>query len=526
MCEAHQTLRERLGRSADRFGDNTAVIDGACTLTYAELYRLSLNLSGYMRGLDVGPASRMGILLPTGWQFAVSVCASILGEFVFVPLDPDISSSSLSCILGNCRLSALIIDSGILRRLTSGDPGLLAGIPLVVSYRCSGEIVDQLSDDPGRFENVVLREREPTSEASVPAPSSLSAICFTSGSTGNPKGVMHSHRSLLYGALATSEYFSIQPGHSILVGLPLAHTYSLRHLLSYLFAGGTLILSRDFLSSIPLIEKYKPRALLLVPSALNILLRAYSTKLANAASHLEFLSIGTAAVSDAQIACLKSLLPDVAVHLPYGLTEARVGFLELAQPRTLKHVCKGIEIFLEAADRAGGSMVAASSCFEPGTTGEIVIHGDGLMIGYWGQSEAELEELRLRGFHTGDMGRVETDGRITLLSRMDAMINVGGKKVYPSEVEEAIAMHPMVKECTVSAIEDPHGIMGKQLIAIVVADESGISELDLREFLLGRLEPYKIPKTICFRSALPVSAIGKVPVEQLKKLIDSEASPT
>lgn len=506
MNESPSTLTSLFREAGLRHADSICVISENGSYSYAQLRDLSVNLASLLAAGSSGSGARIGILLPSSWQFIVSVWGAVLADLVFLPLDPDIGRDNLEHILTNCPLEQLIIDKRALPRLEGIDRRLHPSRVLICDSGAKpgeGQVADS-------FENGILRPGVSMPSNALPAATDLISISFTSGSTGVPKGVMHSHQSWLCGALSTADYFQVGAHDRILIPLPLAHAYSFRHMLAYLSRGGTLLLARDFLSGLKLLGSANPNALLLVPSAINIILRQFVEKLRQGSHSLKLISIGTAAIDDEQIEQLKTILPNVDLHLPYGLTEARVGFLEQSKPRMLKDICRGMTVRLE---RESGLFC------QPGETGELVISGDGLMLGYWGMSSERQQDLRSSGFRTGDLGRLESGGRITLLGRLDDIVNVGGKKVAPLEVEEVINRHPNVVESAVLGIADPQAVMGKQLAALVtVVPEHSCSEEALIDYLRQRLEPHKIPMLIRFTGSLPKSSSGKIMKSDLARL--------
>lgn len=502
------TLKESLESSLLKHSDHLAVVTDDLSLTYSQLSSFAEQLSAHLAQSGIVAGDRVGIVIPTSWQFVVATAALISREQVFLPLDPDVGADTFNYILENCRPKALVIDALNYDRLNCAE--LSKGIKVI---RCDVRQLPGLGE--AQFEQIVVADLKPVDTVSRLEPTDLVSVSFTSGSTGRPKGVMHSSASWLCGAMSTATYFGLKAGDTMLIGLPLAHTYAMRHLLAYLLSGGTLLLAREFLSAIQMLGSHHPQALLVVPSAINIILRAFGSKLADAAPHLQFISIGTAGIGDEQLEQLRLLVPNVGLHLPYGLTEARVGFLELSSPRSIKHVCDGISV----------NLVPASNSEPADSTGEIVISGPGLMLGYWGQSQDQEQALRERGFATGDMGRMEANGQITLLGRIDDMVNVGGEKVSPLEVETALLKYLGVLESAVFGIDDPTGLMGSQLVAVVVTDGGAeLAQDDLRAYLMEHLEPHKVPKTITFEASLPKSSAGKVLKAKLKQVMSAGQS--
>ncbi|MBX9689144.1 MAG: AMP-binding protein [Candidatus Obscuribacterales bacterium] len=512
--KSRSSLPEALDYASKKYAKNPALISDSERLTYEELHTLSMNFAAHLEKLGISENQKVAVLIPTSWQFVAASLGCISNAACYLPLDPEIGADTLNHVLKSCPPSALIIDQRILNRFDWLSEKLSKETLIVCDIgRNAREEAPQ-----GSFEKIVsLKNKSGQNFKPKKACSEndLVSVTFTSGSTGSPKGVMHSHRSWMESAISSSEYFGIGPGDSMLLGLPLAHAYSFRHLLAYLLSGGSLVLARDFLSALKLLESERPNALLMVPSAINILIKQFASLLSKSSSHLKLISIGTAAIEDEQLEQLRRLAPGAALHLPYGLTEARVGFLELSKPRTLKQLCRGIKLSLRSS---------AGELCQTGDTGEIFLEGDGVMLGYWGWAPEQFKEIRDNGFATGDMGRLEPDGRISLMGRLDEMVNVGGKKVSPIELESVLALHPRIVEAAVFGSVDESGLMGQKLVAIVVPEANAqLSSDEILDYLKQHLEQYKIPSVICIKDKLPKSSTGKILKVQLRESLEAES---
>ena len=219
------------------------------------------------------------------------------------------------------------------------------------------------------------------------------------------------------------------------------------------------------------------------------------------------MEIGSAPLGPDRFIQLRRLLASTFIHLPYGLTEARVGFLKAGSDGMLNRIAKvatGLEMHL--IDEQGQKAV-------PGQPGEILLKGRGLMKGYWGQSEVEMAALKEHGFRTGDMGMIDEMGDIALIGRKDEMLKVGGHKVNPAEVEAVLRRHPGVEECAVVGMADPNGIFETKLHAFVVLSTKvgAPTERDLESHCRNSLESFKVPSQFHFQQSLPKSPLGKNP---------------
>jgi long-chain acyl-CoA synthetase len=348
-------------------------------------------------------------------------------------------------------------------------------------------------------------------------PDEIVSISYTSGSTGTPKGVCHTHASWLAGARFTCDYPGVTPADTMIIPLPLYHGLAFRQILGYALAGVSLLIATDIYQALKFLRERRGTALLLVPAACNLVMHHFASVLREADAFLRYVEIGAAPLEPERLRQLGKLLPTTPVHLPYGLTEARVAFLKPGQGGRLNRIsaiAPGLELKVIDGD---GQPVG------PGQTGEILLRGRGLMKGYWGWSEEQCARLRDQGFRTNDLACINSDGEPELLGRADDVLKIGGRKVIPQEVEAVLNRHPAVAESAVVGLPDPRGVFERELRAYVVLMDKDrkISEAELQVYCRGCLEPYKVPVRFSFRRSLPKSAVGKL----LRQALESEAAP-
>jgi acyl-CoA synthetase (AMP-forming)/AMP-acid ligase II len=249
----------------------------------------------------------------------------------------------------------------------------------------------------------------------------------------------------------------------------------------------------------------RPTGLVLVPSACNILIDNFAPFLRNAGECLRYVEIGSEPMSMERLQALQAILPNTRIHLTYGLTEGRVGYLTAGPNGTFDRLDRsnhGLEI--EVVDGNGLPV-------DQGETGEILISGGGLFKGYWGDSSEAQNALKVFGFRTGDLGMMDDNGKIRFIGRLDDIIKVGGHKIHPREIEAVLQRHPGVAEAVVAGHGDPGATLGCVLQAFVVRKKGFVvSDCELLAHCRELLELYKVPATICFREAFPKTALGKI----------------
>lgn len=511
--EGHDTQINTLSdmlRSAARSASPGSIIFAGHRITYAEVETQSDRLARRLVANGIKPGDRVLVLLPNSSEFVVACYAVWRCRAVLIPDFVAIRPPNLRHILEDARPKALVVDRSV-APLLEEMPDALGSVE--VAFLKEGTFALSGLNDI-RVESLTALEHDEHVDAELhgdPRPDDIASITYTSGSTGMPKGVIHTHDSWLAGAEFTRDYAGLTAADKMVVSLPLHHGLAFRQLLAYTLANATLIIAGDIYQALKSLRDDRPTALVQVPAACNLVLDHFAPVLREADSFLRYVEIGSAAMPPERLRRLRELLPTTPVFLPYGLTEARVGFLkegEGGQLNRLTAISPGLSIRVIDAD---GNSVA------PGDIGEIVLQGRGLMHGYWGRSTDEHTRIREFGFRTGDQGRLTRENEVELLGRMDDVLKVGGRKVNPQEVEMALNRHPAVTESAVIGLLDPSGIFELRLHAFVVPKGAAKpTESDLLAHCRQFVEPYKIPAQIHFRASLPKSPVGKLLRQQLR----------
>lgn len=506
---AIRTLTEMLSGAAGSPNPGSIAFAGQ-RIGYAEVETLAERLALRLVDSGIEPGDRVLVLLPNSPEFVVACFGVWRCRAVLVPDFVAIRPPNLRHVLEDARPKALIVDRSV-APLLEEMPDALASVEVIFlkeeTFALSGLAV--------RVESLTTAlESDSRSESELPAPpcgDDVASISYTSGSTGMPKGVIHTHDSWLAGAEFTRDYAGITATDKMVVSLPLHHGLAYRQLLGYTLANASLIIAGDIYQALKALREERPTALVLVPAACNLVIDHFATVLREADAYLRYVEIGSAAMPPERLKRLRELLPTTPILLPYGLTEARVGFLKEGAEGLLNRltaVSPGLNL---RVSNTNGEVVA------PGEIGEIVLQGRGLMKGYWGRSAAEHDHIRSVGFRTGDMGRLDPSGEVELLGRMDDVLKVGGRKVNPGEIEMALNRHPGVTESAVIGVPDPTGIFELQLHAFVVLKGSAKpSPSDLLQHCREYVESYKLPAQIHFRASLPKSPVGKILRQQLR----------
>jgi fatty-acyl-CoA synthase len=479
------TLQEMFLRSARKFPDKPASVFQGSTLTYSELKERIESLAGYLQHeCGVQRGDRVLLCMQNGHDFVIACFAILLADAVVVPVSP-------ANLTGELR--HYIEDSDAKVALTEDD--LLA--------RFSGLAVKALVS--GKIENKGLK---PT--RSISKPDDLAMMPYTSGSTGNPKGCMHTHATILHNVAGAAAWKHITEDVVALATAPFFHVTGLIHsFFSAMYAGGTMVIQRrwDPLEAARLVERYRCTHWDNVPTMVVDLL-SHPEALKHDVSSLKWIFGGGAAMPEAIAQKLFDIC-GVRYIEGYGMTET-ISQTHINPPQNPKKQCLGIPAFDTEALVVDPETLAK---LPDETQGEIVVRGPQLLTGYWKNAKAYEESWCVvdgkRFFRTGDLGRTDADGFFYISDRLKRMINAAGMKVWPAEVEAAMYRHPAIKECCIIASPDERRGETVKLVA-VLKENQALDKEELVAWARTQMAAYKVPRKVEFIDALPRTASGKL----------------
>lgn len=350
----------------------------------------------------------------------------------------------------------------------------------------------------------------------LPSSSDVADILFTTGTTGTPKGVMLTIENEKQAAENINTFIGNKQDDIELLALPLSHSFGLGRLRCVLMKGGTIVILGSFASMkkfYEAIDKYRITGFGMVPSSWAYISKMSGNKIADFSNQLNYIEIGSAPLSLEEKKRLMTLLPNTKICMHYGLTEAsRSAFLS----------------FHDEQDHIDSAGKAAPNCeitifspegneLIPGEEGEVCIKGNHVCSGYISDNQNQYAKDFFKDhFRTGDWGYLDKDGYLHLKSRTKEMINVGGKKVSPMEVEEVLESYPGISEAACVGIQD--SIMGEVVKAFIVGTLSKEEDAKVIEFVSKKLENYKVPSEIIHLSSLPKTESGKLQRFKLKEI--------
>ncbi len=354
-----------------------------------------------------------------------------------------------------------------------------------------------------------------------PAEDDMADILFTSGTTGKPKGVCLSYKRVYNILNNTIEGIGIQEDDIMLMPLPLNHSFALRVLRAVLYRGATVILQNGFTFAKEVennIEQFGCNAMVCVPASYEIIKGQMQEKFTEVLGELKYMEFSAGSLSIQQRKTITELLPKVTIHNTWGSSESGGAiFCNVSEvvkdERYVGALGKPLEgkVQVKIIDDSGNEINS-----DEAHPGRMALKGDMRMDGYWNAPELTAETIVDDWMLTGDMAYIK-DGYIFILGRADSIINVGGDKVSPIEVENAAGQYEGIRECACIGADDPEGILG-QIPVLFVSVNASYSEEELIRFLSTKLEKYKIPQKFAVVDALPRNRMQKVDYKALRKL--------
>ncbi|MGH2728437.1 MAG: AMP-binding protein, partial [Actinomycetota bacterium] len=352
-----------------------------------------------------------------------------------------------------------------------------------------------------------LESAPPAGEPLAVAPDDVLAIFYTSGTTGLPKGAMLTHGNFFWTNLCMILSFGFFQDERTLVILPMFHVGGWNaNVMATWWCGGTVVLERSFdaARTLKVIEQRRITSMLGVPTMYQMMADDPGFASADLSSIRDFLCGG----APLPVALIRRYQErGLGFIQGYGLTEAAPNCLILPREDAERKAGAAGRPYFYADVRV---VDPAGSPVGPGGSGEIVVGGPGVMKGYWNRPDATAEALRDGWLHTGDVGRLDEEGYITIVDRVKDMYISGGENVYPAEIEKVLAGHPAIAEAAVIGIPDERwGEAGRAIVVLrggAAADEAAV-----QTFCAERLARFKVPASVVFTSeALPRNPTGKL----------------
>ncbi|MGY3235686.1 amino acid adenylation domain-containing protein [Bradyrhizobium sp. USDA 4448] len=479
---------------------------GRPPLTYGALGTRIAHLVQTLRGLGIAPADRIAVALPRGADSALALIA-VASACACVPINPDLTADELQRYFSELKLTALVTRAG----MNSASRDVARALDIAVI-----DFVPGPETDLGGCE-FIGPTIGPACTSGAACADDDAFILLTSGTAARPKMVPLTHRNVCLSAQNAGRVLSLARHDRLLNVLPLFHAHGLiSGLLTALAAGSSVIVTGGFdaPSFFSWMRDLQPTWYTAVPAIHRALLTAAEANPNRArTSSLRVIRSASASLAPTILNGLEATF-GVPVLETYGMTEAASQIA--ANPFELRKI--------GSVGRAAGPEIVimddAGRTLAHGERGEIMLRGPNMSRGYYNDEAATQAAFRNGWFRTGDLGYLDADGYLFIVGRIKDVINRGGQKVSPLEVEEVLLAHPAVLEAGVFAI--PHAKLGENVAAVVVLRSNSEATSDqLRQFARKRLAAYKVPSLIRSVAALPKGASGKVKRNALAELISA-----
>ena len=470
---------------------------GRPILTYGGLLSQMWQIDAALAAAGIGHGDRVAIVLPNGPEMAVATVATA-AYAACAPLNPAYGEEQLRLYLGDLRPKAII--------LPESHPGPARAVAEALGILC----LDARWADSQPAGSIELRAvpGSPSAPTSTRGSEEVALLLHTSGTTSRPKLIPLTQRNICHSAANIAWSLRLTPQDRCLNVMPLFHVHGLiGALLASLSAGASVVCLSGMKEGrfAAWLDEFRPSWYTAVPTIHEAVLREIAHRpVSRGMRELRFVRSSSAALPAALARELETRL-GVPVIEAYGMTEAshQVASNPLPPlPRKLGSVglAAGTEVAIMGDD---GRLLSADE------TGEIVIRGETVMLGYEADADANRVAFEKGWFRTGDVGRLDSDGYLTITGRLKELINRGGEKVSPRDIEEALQEHPAVRQAAAFAVRHP--TLGEDVAAAVVLNAGVIAqEDDLRGFLFGRLPEFKIPTRVVIVDEIPQGATGKL----------------
>jgi acyl-CoA synthetase (AMP-forming)/AMP-acid ligase II len=484
----HKTLLDLLAGADDH---PALVAPDKPTLTYRQLRENVVALAGQLNGLGLGRGDRIAIVMNNGPEliltfFAAALCATA------APLNPKYKQEEFAFYYEDTQAKALITLPGTI------EPAHAAALPEML-------IIDALPNADGTLAFAASQGAGAPRAVELAQPDDVAMILHTSGTTSRPKRVPIRHRNMAASASNIIGTYRLSADDVALCVMPLFHIHGIvASMLSTLASGGTLICPDGFnaLEFWQWVAAYRPTWYSAVPTMHQVVLARAERNAEIVKLHrMRFVRSSSAALPPVVLERMETMY-NVPVLEAYGMTEATHQMASNPPPPAAHKsgsVGYGFGVDVGIMDDSGNLLPA-------GSRGEIVVRGPNVIDGYENNPDANATAFVGGWFRTGDQGMIDADGYLALTGRLKELINRGGEKISPLEIDDVLLRHPAVAEALAFAV--PHKTLGEDIHAAVVL-KSPVGDRELRDHCAALLADFKVPRTFHILDQLPRGATGK-----------------
>jgi acyl-CoA synthetase (AMP-forming)/AMP-acid ligase II len=499
--------------SAYRFGAKIALRSDSEERTYSQLEDRTSRIAQGLLNLGLHPSDRVVLMVPNSIQFIEAWWGIVRAGVVVIPINALATKNEILNILMVSKASGIIINSKSPFSLYSEVRNSFAEMVIIANESDAKLGISTLED--------MIQKSSPLETPIIRSLDAPCAIYFTAGSTGQPKGIVRSNQSIVWGLGLLAR--TLSSDDILLARAPMAHTGgSLTGPFAILIAGGLLIIPSNTSVDCVMdeVQKNKVTHLYVHPTFFAKKMLQYLDENLCNLYHIKKLQWTAGHLPEFIRDEILKRFPGIPLEVTYGMTEASniasFEYLSQDQSRSINASCVGYP-FLGAGIRIVNDDGISIS---PGSTGDIEIFTPTAFTGYLGDVESVQQSITNDGwFHTGDIGHLDENGALHLDGRSREIINTGGMSVQPAEVENALAEHHQVIDVIVFGI--PHPEWDEAITAVVTLNSPNSPDIkiDLMEFCRHKLANYKLPKNIFITTELPRNASGKIDKKRVMKIV-------
>lgn len=494
--------------TAERLPNKVAIVFRGQEITFGELKERVFRFANGLIEAGIKPNDHVALLMPNCPQYVISYFGILVAGATVVPANPMYTPRELTYILNNSDAKAVVYHELIKPVIEAVKPNLEMTEHFFEfseqNEHCSWNIVANVSPIPA----IATKDGE-----------DIAQILYTSGTTGNPKGVMITHDNLTFITGILIRELGVIESDRIIVVLPIFHVLSkMAALWTALTQGSTIFLEERFVPDaiLEMIGKVQATVFYGVPTMFTLFTMSPRINEFDYSSLRLFGSGGASIPVEIIDRIQKSI--GVTLSEAYGQTESTV--IITCQPINGEQIPGSVGLPVEGigfriVDPEGNDVAQ-------GQIGEIVFNGRGAMKGYYKNPDATAATIRDGWVHTGDLAYQDEKGNVYIVDRIKDMIIRGGYNIYPREIEEVLYTHPAIAECAV--VGEPNPVLGEEIVVFIVK-RADVTEEEIQAYCAQHLAEYKVPRVYHFLDSLPKNATGKTLKEPLRKLV-KQSEPT
>ncbi len=503
------TLVRRMGEFAASMPDKPVLVFKKDTLTYKELFESALRIGAAIKAEGVKRGDRVlytslskpeSIALYLGIHYAGAVA---------VFLDKNATAENMYDIYQDTEATLMITDKPMKEYAEKCHI-----LSLKALYTASRDEEAPLPDFASTY--------------TLPDPEEYSEMIFTTGTTGRPKGVVLSFRAVFHILSHTRDGVGILPEDRVLVPLPLNHSLAMRVTRAALYTGAAVILQNGFAFAKDLEANILERGatgMVTVPASFSLVHGQMQDKFGEILGKLRFIEVGAGSLTVRQRLDYTALLPDVRITNTWGSSETGGAlFTEVHKvakdPHKITTIGKPLPTIKVKVLDSEGKEIIGSTQENPG---RLALEGEMIMSGYWHREPETKDALQNGMLVTNDLVYTDDEGYVYMLGRVDDIINVGGEKVSPIEVENIACQYEAIRECACIGAADPKEVLG-QVPVLFLAVEDGYTEEGLKNYLAGKMERYKMPQEYVLVDALPRNRMEKIDRKAMRAMWNERMS--